>query len=209
MIKNIIFDFDGTLVDSAKEMMDIFDKLSSRYGYKSYGSNNLKLFRKIGTDNFIYKINIKKDKIKPLLADIQIGLSKRSKNIKPTKGIIKFLKTLQKEKYLIGVITTNTKNNVIPFFKKNGLIDPVFILEKAGLYGKGNLLKKAINKYELNNKETVYIGDEVRDITSASENKCKSIAVTWGLSSNQLFIKNGVSNIANTVTQLKKMIKAI
>ena len=57
------------------------------------------------------------------------------------------------------------------------------------MFGKDKKLRSAMRKYNLNPKETFYIGDETRDIEAAKKVRIKSVAVTWGFESEKVLKK--------------------
>ena len=54
---------------------------------------------------------------------------------------------------------------------------------QASLFGKHRMLKHCLKRYGLSAAETVYVGDETRDIAAARACGVKAIAVGWGFNS--------------------------
>jgi phosphoglycolate phosphatase len=53
------------------------------------------------------------------------------------------------------------------------------------LFGKGRLIAKCLDLHQLVLDETVYVGDEVRDIQAARFAGIRPISVTWGFNSRE------------------------
>lgn len=206
MIKNIIFDLDGTIANSSELMMSIADSFSIKYNYKAFGSNGLKKIRSVGTGKFISQIGIKKEDIGTFIEDISTELIKNYNEIRPVEGIIELIKELRSKNFFLGVVTTNQKDNALNFLNKFD-INISFIYDKAGLLGKTKLLNDCLAEHHLNKNESVYVGDEDRDVLSAKESGLKSVAVTWGLTSKEVLLSFKPDFIISGPQELLNLLK--
>ena len=84
-----------------------------------------------------------------------------------------------------GIVTTNSGKNVARFLQNHGLNAFDFTYADARLLGKSRLLGKVIRKERLSKADTLYIGDEIRDITAARKAGIGVIAVSWGYNTSQ------------------------
>jgi phosphoglycolate phosphatase len=89
------------------------------------------------------------------------------------------LEELQRRDMLLGIITSNTKNNVLRFLKDKGIEVFEFLLA-ASLFNKQAKVKRIMKQYSLEPEEILYVGDEVRDIHSAHAAGIRIASVVWG-----------------------------
>ena len=90
------------------------------------------------------------------------------------------LETLKKENFMLGILTSNSKDNVQEFLKKNDMDVFDWVYAERSLFGKARKLDKIIKKQKLKKEETIYVADEIRDIEAAKKSQIKIMAVTWG-----------------------------
>ena len=202
--KTIIFDFDGTLASSVDEFISITKSLFKKHKLKELTDVDIAKVRNSTPSDAIKIIGVPLWK---LLLVLQEGRSKFRDDIdklKPVAGIENALDKLKK-KYHLGILTSNKKNIVEEFTKKNSLDQFDWIVSENNIFGKHNSLKKIIKKNNLKIKECIYIGDEVRDIQSCKKISIDCIAVTWGLNYAEILKSTKPTYIANTVEELLKI----
>jgi phosphoglycolate phosphatase len=146
MIKNLVFDFDGTISDSKDEIVLIINKLANKYGYSKLKGEDVKFFVSKGARWLISNLKISKLKIPFLMKDVRSELSKATKNLKPFDHILEVLEQLKKKNINLGILTTNSKANVEEFLKANKIHYFDFIYHGSSLFGKDILLNKMIKK---------------------------------------------------------------
>ena len=186
MIKNFVFDFDGTIANSKDKIIQIINELSYKYGYEKLSIQQIKLFQSKGARWLISNLEISKMRVPFLMRDIRADLFEITKDLKPFVGISNVLRELKDHKIVLGILTTNSESNVRLFIKNNNIDFFDFIYHGSSLFGKDVLLRKMLKGQKLNKEETVYVGDEDRDIEAAKKIGLKSIAVTWGFNSKKL-----------------------
>lgn len=182
----IVFDFDGTLVESVKAMIEIVNNLSDVYGFKKVKESEINSFRKNGSREMIKKLGIPLIKLPKILFEIRKGLNKRIGTLDSVKDIPKIIRSLNKRGYRLGILTSNSSNNVKSFLRRNNLEYFDFIHSESNLFGKDKVLKRL--KVRLNN--LVYVGDETRDVEAGKKCGVKVVAVTWGLSTKEPLFKS-------------------
>jgi HAD superfamily hydrolase (TIGR01549 family) len=180
MIKNLIFDLDGTIAEDMNEFFDIFNKLSNKYGYQKIEKNQVEKFKDEGAQWLLKNIKISTWKIPFLISESRNMLNKTIENINPFKGMPEVLKNLGNSGITLGILTTNTDTNVKKFLDKNNLDVFDFVYSKSSLFGKNKIITNILKRRHLEKEETCYIGDEDRDIEAAKKAGVKSAAVTWG-----------------------------
>lgn len=185
MIKNIVFDFDGTIADSTEGVLKFVNDNHQKYGFKKLSEKKVNFLKSKGSKYVINYLKIPKHKIPFLLKDVRIELGKVLENTRPYKGISVIIKKLYTN-FKLGILTSNSKENVEKFLVKNKLEYFDFIYHGSSLFGKDKMLKKMFREKKLIKNETIYVGDEDRDIKAAKKVSIKSAAVTWGFNSRKL-----------------------
>mgnify|MGYP001188410250 CR=1 FL=1 len=187
MIKNIIFDLDGTLANTSKDIIDSLNYSLKKLGFKKKVNHNL--FKQIANRGSLYMIKslVKKDRviIRNLNNNFLIHYKKNiCKKIKLKKNIIQFLKICKKKNISLFVSTNKNKKNAILILRKLKILH--FFKFIAGSdtfkYRKPNPLHLELlkNKFSIIKKETVFIGDSEIDSLMANKFKIKFILIKYG-----------------------------
>lgn len=192
-INNYIFDLDGTLADSSKEVLLCFEKA----------------FETIGIE--IDKTRLNSDVIGPPLVDIikliaphikdDIVLLDRvvqafreiydyDENDISTlyDGVYELLHDLKKEGKRLFVATFKPMLPTVRVMKKLGLdmFEDVYTIDKFGeKITKTEMIEDIVKKYGLKKEETVMIGDAINDMNAAQNAGIKGIAALWGYESDK------------------------
>ena len=126
-------------------------------------------------------------------------------NISPTVEILPILLKLKK-KYQLGILTSNTQENVKLFLEKNNMNFFDFIYTGKSVFGKKNIIKKAIKQQKINRNKIIYVCDEIRDIEAAKKLEIKIIAVTWGYNNKNALEKENPDFIIDVPKDLENIV---
>ncbi len=201
-MRYIYFDFDGTLADSFSLGLDIADVLAPKFGFNKVDRTKIDYYRALSSQELLKEFKIPLIKVPVLAPLFKLELYKRIDDLKPYPGVEKMLSSLSK-KYYVGILTSNTVENVNHFLKNHNLTEYISdIRSEFQLFGKHTSLKKIISKKKINKADIIYIGDETRDIEAANKTKIKSIAVSWGFNSEEVLIKYNPSFIASSLEEI-------
>ena len=199
MTKTIIFDFDGTIADSFKQTVNIINSLSEEFGFQK--ELNYEKIRSKSISQLIKDLRISFWNVPRVISRWRKELSKIIYTIKPTQ-IVPALKKLKQKGCVLGILTTNSEENVRKFLKANDLELFDFVCHGSSLFGKDKILKKIIKKYKINISNAIYVGDEPRDNEAAKKLNMKIIAVDWGFSSKELLEKSEPDAIVSSEKEL-------
>ena len=185
--KVVLLDFDGTIADTYQAIADITNQLSSEFGYKYLDQEELLLLKNLSSREIVKRAEISVFKIPFLVKRVRSELSKEIGNLKPIPGIERVLLALKNQGYILGIVTSNVKNNVEIFLRKNNLQYLFnFIYSSTSIFGKHRVINQAIAQNNLTRQNIVYVGDETRDIRSAKKSRIGIIAVSWGFNSAEI-----------------------
>ena len=125
----------------------------------------------------------------------------------PTVNISPLLFELHHDEHFqIGILTSNTQENVKQFLGKNELNFFDFIRTGKSVFGKSHIINKIIKQRHASKSEAFYVCDEVRDIEAAKKSGIKSIAVTWGYNTKDALIKENPDFLVNSPDELRNII---
>src|SRR3989344_8511597 len=206
MIKTVIFDFDGTIADTLPRILQLYNKYASDFGLNKITSPDAEFLRGKSTLEIIKWFGITAIKLPALAVKIRKELNSSITSIKIFPGIKELIKKLKSKKYKLGVLTSNSVENVVKFLKKYRIDSFDFIISEPSLLGKAKAIKNLINNQKLNKDKTIYIGDEVRDIDACKENGIKVISVTWGFNTKYILQKNNPDFIAGNPAKILKIL---
>lgn len=188
--KCVIFDFDGTLADTEKINFKIFQELADKYKIKKVSLEELKKLKGLSALEVIEYLNIKKRNIPGM---IRKGRRRLHASIEEVDWCRKewpqVIKALKEKGYILGIITSNSKKNVVKFLKNKDTEYFEFIYN-TGLTGKERKIKKAMKKKNLSKEDILYVGDEIRDIKSAHNTQIHIASVDWGYNTRESLERN-------------------
>lgn len=209
-IKVIIFDFDGTLADTLDAIVHITNRLAKTYGYKATDPEQLAQIRNMSSREIVKQSKISVFKLPFLLRRIKSELQNDIQQVKPIAGIPESLMRLKKEGILLGIITSNSEENVEVFLQKNNMKDLFsFIYSERTLFSKDKALTKFIKRNNLIAEQVIYVGDETRDIEASKKINVKVVAVSWGFNSEEALAKQNPDFLISKPSELVDLIGSL
>ncbi|MCM0589889.1 MAG: HAD-IA family hydrolase [Gloeotrichia echinulata IR180] len=188
--KVIIFDFDGTIADTVDALVVIANRLAVDFGFIQITPQELALLRNLTAREIIKYSGISVFKIPFLVKKVKSELKNKIHEFKPIPGIEAALIELQNEGYRLGIITSNSQENVTEFLKINNL-DSLFEFIYSGvtIFGKTTIINNVLRQKQLKPQDVIYVGDETRDVESSKKANIRVIAVNWGFNSPEALAK--------------------
>lgn len=198
--KTVIFDFDGTIADTENLILEAYTQVSKWLKTPQITPELSQRLKKM-TAGQILKEFKPKWKIPILIVAVRSILHKKTDQMKAFSGMTEVLKTLKKD-YKLGILSSNSASLIKKFLKYNDLEYFDFVIGEKKLLGKGQRLQKLIQKYNLDKDQTIYVGDELKDIAAAKVADIKAISVAWGLNDPETLRANNAQFFVQTPTEL-------
>src|SRR3989338_1188140 len=111
-IKTIIFDFDGTIADTWKAIFQILKENQEKWNLPDISPETIADFRKKGVIDLIKKYNIVLLKLPFVIRKAQKELKDKMRAVRFYKDMKEVILDLKKKGYVLGILTTNSKENV-------------------------------------------------------------------------------------------------
>jgi phosphoglycolate phosphatase len=204
----ILFDFDGTIADSMSAGVEAFNGLARRYGFLEITEENAGALRANGPRAAIKALDIPMLKVPLVLRTLRNGVRLALPNLPVMDGIRSAILLLKEKGFRLGIVTSNSEENVRAFLENNRLAVFDFIQAGTGIFNKATKIKKLLAKEKLKKDEIVFVGDEIRDIEAARKNDLTAVAVTWGLNSREGLEAAEPDFIVDTATELVELLLA-
>ncbi|QMU31372.1 HAD-IA family hydrolase [Adhaeribacter radiodurans] len=209
MIKYIVFDFDGTLVDSKSVFISVFNQLARKYKLKTMEADNIDYLRQLSIKERCQYLGLPLYKL-PFLSAEFLRLYKNSmKDVILIEGIKNLVDQLTQQGYTLAIISSNSKENIQHFLQANQIHTINLIYSSPNIFGKDRVIKKFLKTYRLNPEEVVYVGDEGRDIVACKKNNIKVIWVNWGYDIIEVASKEKPDFIANSPIEVAEIVNSL
>ena len=202
--RTILFDFDGTLADTASLSLDIINSLAPEFGFAPIKSEELPSLRTMSARQLLTERariplwNI--PKVSRLERRVRESLARRSGEIAVFPGIPDMMRNLYSAGYELGVVSSNSENVIRDVLTRNRM-DVHFIHAGSKFFGKARAIRSSIRFYGIDRSRAVYIGDELRDVAACKKVGIEMMAVGWGLNAADALEAAGV-RVAETPEEL-------
>ena len=187
MIKGIIFDLDGTLLNTAEDLATASNRVMEDYGYPTYtteeimykvGNGNRNLMLRCLPEDKEYQTDEALELFKKHYADCYM------EKTRPYEGMPELLEKLSERGVLLAVNTNKLNEYCENLIKKNfpGIHFVKILGNVPGIPRKPDPAGVALILKEMNlsGEEVLYIGDSDVDIRTAGNAGVRSVWVSWG-----------------------------
>jgi phosphoglycolate phosphatase len=182
----VIFDFDGTIADTFAAVIETLNELAPEFGYRTAAPAELPALRALGLRQLAEHMGLAWHKLPRLVSRVRTRMAHKMVEVAPCAGMPEALGALRERGLTLGVLTSNTRENVAAFLSAHPELHFDFVSTGSGLFSKHRRLARVLRRQALAADRACYVGDEVRDIEAARALDMRVIAVGWGYAAPQL-----------------------
>lgn len=210
MKKLIIFDLDGTLLDTVEDLRHCINILLEKHGYKAVTSEEIVKCLGYGAKQLVYLAAGKPDKEthEKLFAEY-VPMQEKSDNAftRLYDGLDEVLIKLKKLGYKLAIVSN-----------KPDSVTQIVVEQKLGRYGfdfvTGNrpelfnpkpdksCVEYCLSSLGMNKEDAIFVGDSEVDVQTFMGAGIDGIGVTWGFRPKQQLVEAGCTHFADDANDL-------
>lgn len=211
--KIIIFDLDGTLLNTLEDLTDSTNSALEQLNYNKRTIEEVRGFVGNGVRKLMERVLPNGSENPDFEKCLEIFKKNYSENMynktAPYNGIIEMLNKIKAKGYKIAVVSNKFDTAVKELCKRYfpDLIDyAAGENEACGIKKKPapDTVLKTLAELGLNTNDAIYSGDSEVDIMTAKNSNMPCISVSWGFKDNEFLIKNGAEIIINKPDEIFK-----
>ena len=213
MNKMVIFDLDGTLLDTLDDLCNSVNYSLRTNNFPERSLAEVRTFVGNGIRLLIER-SVPEGTSKELI-DKTFECFKTyyavhcNDKTKTYPGVMDMLKELKKNGYKIAVLSNKAQYAVTKLcniYFNNLLDDAVGARENVAKKPSPDALYICAENNNINLNNVIYVGDSDVDVATANNAGVRGIAVTWGFRSRELLIKCGAKNLADNTDELLQIL---
>lgn len=203
MIDTLIFDLDGTLVDSIEDLAEATNHVLEEDGLPLHTLEEYKLFVGNGVDKLLERAlpADRKDQVKAYRQRFDSYYKDHClKHTKPYQGITELIDILYKKGYKLAVVTNKPKINAVQIVKTLFPGKFAYVFGNTAYQPKKPhpcLTQLAMQLMDSSKSETIFVGDSHVDVETAKNAKLKCIGCTWGFRSRDDLLEAGADYLVD------------
>jgi phosphoglycolate phosphatase len=175
-----VFDFDGTLADSADWFFGSLNEVAGRFGFRTTTEDERQALRRLDNREIIRRLQVPLWKLPAIARHMRRRVAENIDSIRLFGGIPEALTALRANGTRLAIVSSNSEANVRRVLGSELAGRIAFYGCGASLFGKTSKLRSAIRHCNVHRERTIYVGDETRDIEAARAAGTASGAVLWG-----------------------------
>lgn len=209
----VIFDLDGTLLNTLEDLTDSVNFAMSLYGFPCMKMDEVRSFVGNGVARLI-ELCVPDGKNNPLyekcLSAFRRNYSENMQNKTDAyEGIMELLQQLSKEKYKMAIVSNKFDSAVKElnkvYFEKYIKV-AIGESEKVSKKPAPDTVFKALEELSSSVDQAVYVGDSEVDVKTAQNSGVTCIGVTWGFRDRNVLEQEGADHIIDKPKELLKVV---
>ena len=211
MKKIVIFDLDGTLLNTLDDLADSTNYALSKFGYPTRTIEEVRQFVGNGVAKLIERAipdGKNNSNFEKCLSIFKENYAQNMYNkTAPYNGIIEMLSNLKSKGIKIAVVSNKFDLAVKELCKKyfEGFIDfAAGENEAQGIRKKPapDTVLSVLRKFSFSPEDAIYVGDSDVDIMTAKNSHMPCISVTWGFRDEKFLLESGATILINAPSEI-------
>lgn len=209
----VIFDLDGTILNTLDDLADAGNHVLSELGYPTHDTQEYRYFVGNGIPKLIERIlpeNTSKEMYEQTYEQFCSYYDKHMYDkTKPYSGVTEMLLELRERGIKLIVVTNKAHTFACEMIKKyfGNVFDDIFgsvegFPKKPDPYW----VNESLKKHNIHPENAVYVGDSSVDMLTAKSADLFSCGVLWGFRGRNELLENGACSLASDCNELKKII---
>lgn len=177
--KLVIFDLDGTLLDSFPWFLSVVNDVAGTHGFRRVALHEVEELRGKGSRELVEFLEVPFWQIPAIARDMRRMKTERLKDIPLFTGVDRMLRHFSEAGVVTAMVSSDSEDNV-----RAALGDATRHITHfdcgASLFGKAAKYKAVLKRTGIPASDAISIGDEVRDGEAAQKAGIAFGAVSWG-----------------------------
>ncbi|OCT14809.1 hypothetical protein A8709_11610 [Paenibacillus pectinilyticus] len=210
MVKHILFDFDGTLVDSRALLVKLYNEMAVQHRFRPIREQDLMSLRSMSISERVDRLGVPVLQIPKLMVAGRQLYHENIRTVQIVPGMKEIIAKLSSQGLKSSILSSNSEANIRLFLRKNKL-ESAFkeIISAKHIFGKHHSIRKVMKQWGTSPTRMIYVGDELRDIESCKKLGVPIIAVTWGYDSPQLLSSGHPDYLVHTPGELYRTLMSL
>jgi phosphoglycolate phosphatase len=175
----IIFDLDGTLVDSFPWFLRNVNDVADRFGFRRVAEDDVEALRHAGTREILGRLEVPLWKLPVIARHMRRLKAEQATSIALFEGAEAMLRTLVAAGLRLALVSSDSEANAcVKLGEAVALFDHYDC--SASIFGKAAKFRRILARAAVDATQAIAIGDETRDIEAARAAGIACGAVMWG-----------------------------
>lgn len=212
----VLFDLDGTLLDTLEDLTDSVNAILEKYGYPKRGKKEIRKFLGNGSRKLMEQAlpeMVEQERFEQMLAEYTAYYKAHmEEKTRPYDGILELLDALQERKIRIGVVSNKFDTAVKELCEKYfaGKVDEAAgEQESLGIRRKPapDMVLAAASSLGIKRENCLYVGDSEVDLQTAENAGMDCVGVCWGFRDEEFLRELGAKRLIHHPKELLNYIK--
>lgn len=206
--KLVIFDFDGTLADSAACSLEIFNETAEQFRFRKVNPDEIEELRGLNSREIIRRLGVPIWKLPLIARHMRRLAAEKAHRTALFPGIAPMIEDLARHGLRIVVLSSNAETT-IRLVLGESLAASIDEFECGiSLFGKARGIRRILKRCGIARSEAILIGDETRDMEAALKARIPAAAVFWGYATPAAFETFSLTATFSTVEEMAEFLSA-
>jgi phosphoglycolate phosphatase len=186
----VIFDFDGTLADSAAWFTGVLNDVARAYGFRVLTKEQIEALRGCDNRTIVRALGVPTWKLPFIARHVRRLAARDADRIRLFAGVEAMLQSLSARGFHLAIVSSNGEDTIRRVLgpETSQLIGTYAC--GAALFGKARRIRAVLRRTGIGPDRAIAIGDEVRDIEAARRAGIASGAIAWGYATPELLSRH-------------------
>jgi phosphoglycolate phosphatase len=176
----VIFDFDGTLADSAAWFIDALAEMAPRHGFRAPDAAEIEQLRGCSTREVLQRLGVAGWRLPLIATELRRRSASAGEAIALFDGVAEMIAALHHGGILCAIVSSNSEAHIKRVLGPTIAAQIGLFACDASLFGKAARFRRVIRAAGMSADRTLCVGDEMRDMDAARAVGAAAGAATWG-----------------------------